>query len=274
MKFTKMHGLGNDFVMINDINEKIDKPSELAIKQCDRHFGIGADGLILICESNTADFRMRIFNADGSEAEMCGNGIRCTGKYIYDNKMTNKQEVLIETLGGIKKLELIVKDGIIENVKVDMGEPILKSENVPIIFNKDIVIDEEFIIDGNAYRITAVSTGNPHAIVFVEDVDKIDVEKIGRKIENHTLFPNKTNVEFIEVISVDKIRVRVWERGVGETLACGTAACASTVASVLNGKTSRKIEVELLGGVLNFEWTDNNHVFMSGPAKTVFEGEI
>ncbi|HCC08127.1 MAG TPA: diaminopimelate epimerase [Clostridiales bacterium] len=274
MKFTKMQGLGNDFIIINNINEKIDKPSQLAIKLCDRHFGIGADGLILICESNIADFRMRIFNADGSEAEMCGNGIRCVGKYIFDNKMTNKKEVDIETLGGIKKLELIVENDIVSNVRVDMGEPILKSESIPIIFNKDMVVDEEFIIDGNTYKITAVSMGNPHAIIFVENADKIDVEKIGRMIENHKLFPNRTNVEFLEVSSVNKINVRVWERGVGETLACGTAACASIVASVLNNKTNREIKVKLLGGTLNLEWMDNNHVFMSGPAVTVFEGEI
>ncbi|HBY20306.1 MAG: diaminopimelate epimerase [Clostridiales bacterium GWE2_32_10] len=273
MHFTKMHGLGNDFVVVDNINDEIDKPNELAVKLSDRHLGIGADGLILICKSDIADFRMRIFNSDGSEAEMCGNGIRCVGKYVYDNKFTDKINVEIETLGGIKKLELILQDGTVTQVRVDMGEPILTPTKIPMISDKDEIINEVFAINGEKYNITAVSVGNPHAIIFVENADKIDVEKIGKMIENYKeLFPNRTNVEFIEVISENKIKVRVWERGVGETQACGTAACASVVASVLNNKTSRKIEVLLLGGVLYFEWLEDNHVLMTGPAETVFVG--
>ena len=273
MHFTKMHGLGNDFVVVDNMNDEIDKPNELAVKLSDRHLGIGADGLILICKSDIADFRMRIFNSDGSEAEMCGNGIRCVGKYVYDNKLTDKTDIEIETLGGIKKLELILQDGVVTQVRVDMGEPILTPTKIPMISDKDEIINEEFAINGEKYNITAVSVGNPHAIIFVENADKIDVEKIGKMIENYKeLFPNRTNVEFIEVVSEDKIKVRVWERGVGETQACGTAACASVVASVLNNKTSRKIEVLLLGGVLYFEWLEDNHVLMTGPAETVFVG--
>ena len=273
MRFTKMHGLGNDYVYINCFEEKVENPSELSIKMSNRHFGIGSDGIILIMSSNNADFRMRMFNSDGSEAEMCGNGIRCVGKYVYDNKMTDKRVIKVETLGGIKTLDLIIENDKVSLVKVDMGEPILESKKVPVTHNKERVIGEEFSIEGEKYIFTCVSMGNPHAITYLSDVKKLLIGDIGPKIENHKLFPKRINAEFVRVISRDRLEMRVWERGAGETLACGTAACAVLVASVLNGVSNRNVTIELLGGELEIEWNKiDNHVYMTGPATKVFEG--
>ena len=282
LKFTKMEGIGNDYVYIDNINQTVDGPNELSKRISDRHFGVGSDGLILISRSDKADFKMNIYNPDGSEAEMCGNGIRCVGKFVYDKCLTNKTEVTIETLAGIKTLELTLDNGKVSLVKVDMGEPILESSEIPVI-NCDIkkslnqtcfaTINVEF--RDKIEQLTCVSMGNPHAICFVNNVNDIDIEKIGSTIENDEHFPNRTNVEFIEVVSKNEINMRVWERGAGETLACGTGACASVVASVLNGYTERDVMVNLLGGKLEISYDkNNNHVYLKGPARIVFEGEI
>ena len=273
-EFVKMHGLGNDYVYMDAINQIIKDRNELAKKVSDRHFGIGSDGLILICKSNIADFRMQMFNSDGTEAEMCGNGIRCVGKFVYDNGFTNKKNLTIETLAGIKKLELITKNEKVEAVKVDMGEPILEPEKIPVISEKIPVNDLNLNILDKNLKFTCVSMGNPHAITFIdENVNEFDVEKYGRLVEINEVFPKKTNVEFINIINKNKIKMRVWERGAGETLACGTGACASAVAAIINGYTNRNISVELLGGTLEIEWNKNdNHIYMTGSAKTVFKG--
>ena len=274
LEFVKMHGLGNDYVYMDAINQIIKDRNELAKKVSDRHFGIGSDGLILICKSNIADFRMQMFNSDGTEAEMCGNGIRCVGKFVYDNGFTNKKKLTIETLAGIKKLELITKNEKVEAVKVDMGEPILEPEKIPVISKEIPVNDLNLNIIDKNLKFTCVSMGNPHAITFIdENVNEFDVEKYGRLVEINEVFPKKTNVEFINIINKNKIKMRVWERGAGETLACGTGACASAVAAIINGYTDRNIIVELLGGTLEIEWNKNdNHIYMTGPAKIVFKG--
>ena len=276
LEFVKMHGLGNDYVYMDAINQKIKNRSELAKKVSDRHFGIGSDGLILICKSNIADFRMQMFNSDGSEAEMCGNGIRCVGKFVYDNGFTNKRIINIETLAGIKKLELIIKNEKVEEVKVDMGEPILNPKEIPVKSEENPVKNLSLNLLDRNFKFTCVSMGNPHAITFIDDdVDKFDIEKYGRLAEINEVFPKRTNVEFINIINKNKIKMRVWERGAGETLACGTGACASVVACNLNGYTGRKVTVELLGGKLDIEWSEkDNHVYMTGSAKLVFEGVI
>lgn len=275
IKFFKMHGLGNDYVYMDAINQNIENESSLAQFVSNRHFGIGSDGLILICKSDIADFKMRMFNADGSEAEMCGNGIRCVGKFVYDNGLTNKTKVTIETLAGIKTLNLNVKDGKVESVRVDMGEPILKPNKIPVIANEDIVKNLVLEAEGKEFKFTCVSMGNPHAITVVNDVKNFDVEKYGKVLEVDKVFPNKTNVEFIQILDQNNIKMRVWERGSGETLACGTGACASVVACILNGLTSRNVKVQLLGGNLEIEWNkEDNHVYMTGPAVTVFEGKL
>ena len=274
LEFVKMHGLGNDYVYMDAINQKIKNRSELAKKVSDRHFGIGSDGLILICKSNIADFRMQMFNSDGSEAEMCGNGIRCVGKFVYDNGFTNKRIINIETLAGIKKLELIIKNEKVEEVKVDMGEPILNPKEIPVKSEENPVKNLSLNLLDRNFKFTCVSMGNPHAITFIDDdVDKFDIEKYGRLAEINEVFPKRTNVEFINIINKNKIKMRVWERGAGETLACGTSACASAVAAILNGYANRNITVELLGGNLEIEWNENdNHIYMTGPAETVFKG--
>ncbi len=274
LEFIKMHGLGNDYVYMDGINQKIDNRSELAKKISDRHFGIGSDGLIIICKSDVADFRMQMFNSDGTEAEMCGNGIRCVGKFVYDNGFTNKKNLTIETLAGIKNLELITEDDKVKEVKVDMGEPILESEKIPVITKESPVKNLNLNVIDMDFKFTCVSMGNPHAIAFInEDVTSFDVEKYGKLVEVNSLFPRRTNVEFINILSKDRIKMRVWERGAGETLACGTGACASTVAAILNGYTDNKITVELLGGNLEIEWNkEDNHIYMTGPATTVFKG--
>lgn len=275
IKFTKMHGLGNDYVYIDAIHQKIEDEENLARFVSNRHFGIGSDGLILICESSVADFKMRMFNADGSEAEMCGNGIRCVGKFVYDKGLTNKEAVTIETLAGIKTLKLNVKDGKVETARVDMGEPILESEKIPVISNEMPVKNLKVKADTKEFTFTCVSMGNPHAITVVDSVDDFDVQKYGKIIEIDKAFPKKTNVEFIQIIDENNIKMRVWERGAGETLACGTGACGAAVACILNGLTSRNVTIGLLGGDLQIEWNEkDNHVYMTGPAVTVFEGSL
>ena len=275
IKFTKMHGLGNDYVYIDAINQKIENESSLAKFVSNRHFGIGSDGLILICKSNVADFKMRMFNSDGSEAEMCGNGIRCVGKFVYDKGLTNKTTVKIETLAGIKTLILNIKEGKVETARVDMGEPILEAEKIPVISKEQPVKNLVLEAEEKKFKFTCVSMGNPHAITIVDDTKKFDVEKYGRILEVNKVFPNKANIEFVQIADKENIKMRVWERGAGETLACGTGACATAVACNLNGLTERKVNIELLGGILNIEWNkEDNHVYMTGPAVTVFDGEL
>ncbi len=275
IKFTKMQGLGNDYVYIDAINQDIEKESELALFVSDRHYGIGSDGLILICRSKIADFKMKMFNPDGSEAEMCGNGIRCVGKFVYDNGLTQKTLITIETLAGIKKLKLNLENGEVKNVKVDMGEPILEAEKIPVCSDEKIIKNLKINVEDMEFNITAVSMGNPHAVVFIKNIEKFNVEKYGKQIENNISFPKRTNVEFVEIINKEKVKMRVWERGTGETLACGTGACATVVAGVLNNFIERKANVELLGGILEIEWNkEDNHIYMTGEAKTVFEGEL
>ena len=275
IKFTKMQGLGNDYVYMDAIHQKIENESSLAQFVSNRHFGIGSDGLILICKSDVADFKMRMFNSDGSEAEMCGNGIRCVGKFVYDKGLTDKTTVTIETLAGIKTLELNTKEGKVETVKVDMGEPILNPKEIPVISDEEPVKNLMLEAEGRKFKFTCVSMGNPHAITEVENTEKFDVEKYGKVLEIDKAFPNKTNVEFIQIVDKNHVKMRVWERGAGETLACGTGACATAVACYLNGKTDRNVEVKLLGGKLYIEWNEkNNHIYMTGPAVTVFEGML
>jgi diaminopimelate epimerase len=276
MKFTKMHGIGNDYIYVNGFEEKIDNVTEFAIKYSDRHKGIGSDGLVLILPSETSDFRMQMLNADGSEAEMCGNASRCIGKFVYDKGLTDKTEVTLETLAGVKVLKLIVgADNKVESATVDMGEPILESALIPTTLDKLTIINEPVSFEDKLeYRITCVSMGNPHAVIFTNEIDKLDLHEIGPTIENASIFPRRINTEFIEIISRDRIKMRVWERGSGETMACGTGACASVVAAVLNNLTERKVTVELIGGELIIEWNaQDNHVYLTGGATTVFEGE-
>lgn len=274
MKFTKMQGLGNDYVYVNGFEEKIENPSELAIKISDRHFGVGSDGLILINPSQAADFEMEMYNADGSRGEMCGNGIRCVAKYVYDYALTDKTQISVETLGGIKYLELTVEDGKATRIKVDMGKPILKPELIPIAAEGESIIDAPIIVDGEAYKMTGVSMGNPHAVVYIDDVDHLDIENIGPKFEKHECFPNRVNTEFVKVLDRHTVQMRVWERGSGETLACGTGACAVAVACILNGLTEDNVTVKLLGGDLFIEWDrEKDTVYMTGPAEIVFDGE-
>ena len=275
MKFTKMHGCGNDYIYVNCFEEKVENPNDTAIKVSDVHFGIGSDGLILIRPSDVADFRMSMYNADGSEGKMCGNGIRCVAKYVYDFGLTQKTTITIETLSGIKTLNLYVKDGKVQSVKVDMGKAILKKEDIPVIYEgKDTIVIEPVEIDGREYKITCVSMGNPHCITFVDDVKAIDIEQTGPKFESHKMFPDRVNTEFIHVVDRTHIDMRVWERGSGETFACGTGACASVVACVLNGLTERKVTVHLLGGDLDIEYMEDGTVYMTGPATVVCTGEM
>ncbi len=278
IKFTKMHGLGNDYVYIDctsKTGQKIERESDLAKFVSDRHFGIGSDGLILICDSKIADFKMRMFNYDGSEAEMCGNGIRCVGKFVYDKGLTNKVVITVETLAGIKTLNLNVEDGEVKTVKVDMGEPILLPDQIPVVSDECPVRNLNIQAEDRTFKFSCVSMGNPHAITIVDRAKDFDVEQYGKVLEVDNHFPKRTNVEFIELIDKNNIKMRVWERGAGETFACGTGACASVVACVINEYTNRSVTVELLGGNLNIEWSkEDNHVYMTGPATTVFEGTI
>jgi len=289
MKFTKMHGTGNDYVYIDCFREKVENPEALAIRVSDRHKGIGSDGLVLILPSETCDFRMRMFNADGSEAQMCGNAARCVGKYVYEKGYTDKQTITLETKAGIKTLELFPVNGKVEKVRVDMGEPILPAQAVPVNWGEERLINQTVDFRVAKLAITAVSMGNPHAVIFLGEKDfksvkcfkglkaleELPIEELGRMIENHPLFPERTNAEFVEILSPTHAKMRVWERGCGETLACGTGACAALVAAVLNNELERRALISLLGGDLEIEWNaGNNHVFMTGPAVQVFEGEI
>lgn len=275
MKFTKMQGLGNDYVYVNCMEQMVEDAAETARRVSDRHFGIGSDGLILICPSDKADFEMRMYNADGSRGEMCGNGIRCVGKYLYDYGLTDKTSLSVETLGGIKHLFLEVEDGKVSLVKVDMGPAILEPEKIPVTAEGSRVVDEPLQVDGKTFRMTCVSMGNPHAVIYVDDVQGMDLEKTGPSFENHERFPNRINTEFAHVLDRNTVEMRVWERGSGETLACGTGACAVAVASILNGYTEDQVTVRLLGGDLKIEWDrEANKVYMTGPAEVVFDGEI
>ena len=275
MKFTKMHGIGNDYVYVNCLQETIENPSELAKKISDRHYGVGSDGLIMINPSDKADFEMEMYNADGSRGEMCGNGIRCVAKYVYDYGLTDKTSISVETLAGIKYLDLTVEDGKVVLVKVDMGKPMLRPEEVPVVSEKEEVIDEPITVDGQEYRMTCVSMGNPHAVVFIDqDVKEFPLETVGVKFENHERFPKRVNTEFVNVLDRHTAQMRVWERGSGETLACGTGACAVAVACALNGLTEDEVTVKLLGGDLQIKWDrEKNTVYMTGPAEVVFDGE-
>ena len=273
MEFTKMQGLGNDYVYVNCFKEKVENPSEMAVKVSDRHFGIGSDGLILIKPSDVADFEMEMYNADGSRGEMCGNGIRCVAKYVYDYGLTDKTSISVETLGGIKYLDLTVEHGKVTLVKVDMGTPILKPELIPIVAKGETVVDEPIMVGGKEYHMTGVSMGNPHDVVFMDDIKNLEIEKIGPLFENHERFPNRINTEFVNVIDRHTAQMRVWERGSGETLACGTGACAVAVACILNGLTENTVTVKLLGGDLQIEWDrEKNTVYMTGPAEVSFDG--
>lgn len=276
MKFTKMHGIGNDYVYVNCFQETVKEPAEVARLVSDRHFGIGSDGLILIRPSKVADCYMEMYNADGSRSAMCGNGIRCVAKYIYDHGLTDKTEVDVETAAGIKHIVLTIRDGKVWKACVDMGEPILAPEKIPVVGEGDRLVHEPIVVNDTEYRMTCVSMGNPHAVVFLEEnLDTLEIEKIGPAFENHERFPERVNTEFMNVIDRQTMQLRVWERGSGETWACGTGTCASVVASVLNGLTERKVLVHLLGGDLEIHWNEeDNHVYMTGPATEVFEGEI
>ena len=275
MKFTKMHGIGNDYVYVNCLKETVNDPAATAKAVSDRHFGIGSDGLILIKPSETADFQMDMYNADGSQGAMCGNGIRCVAKYVYDYGLTDKTQISVETKSGIKYLDLTVENGAVTLVKVDMGEPDIIAAHIPIISEHETVVDEPIDVNGTEYRMTGVSMGNPHCIVFMEDVENLEIEKIGPGFENHDRFPDRVNTEFVKVLDRKTVQMRVWERGSGETLACGTGACAVAVACVLNGYTDEEVTVKLLGGDLKILWDrEQNHVFMTGPAAVVFDGEI
>ena len=275
MKFTKMHGCGNDYVYVNLFEEQLDNPAEVSIKVSDRHFGIGSDGLITIGPSDKADFRMHIYNADGSEAEMCGNGIRCVAKYVYDHKLTDKTEITVETGTGVLTLILYPENGKVQQVRVDMGEPILTPAEIPVVSQNDKVIDEPIEVGGKTWNMTCVSMGNPHAVVFVDDTASFPLETYGPLFENHERFPKRTNTEFVQVISRTEANMRVWERGSAETWACGTGTCATVMACILNGKTEDKVLVHLRGGDLTIEYDRaSNHVFMTGPATEVFSGEI
>lgn len=275
MKFTKMHGIGNDYVYVNCFKETVENPSEVAVKVSDRHFGIGSDGLILIKPSEVADGKMEMYNADGSQGAMCGNGIRCVAKYMYDYGITDKTSISVETKSGIKYLDLTLKDGKVDTVKVNMGTPILQAAEIPVRFEKEQVINEPVLVDGAKWRITCVSMGNPHAITYIDDVKELEIEKIGPKFENYEMFPDRVNTEFVHVIDRKTVEMRVWERGSGETLACGTGACAVAVSSILNGLTEDEVTVKLLGGDLKIFWDrKENTVYMTGSATTVFDGEI
>ncbi len=278
MKFTKMHGCGNDYVYVNGFEEKIEDETAAAIKVSDRHFGIGSDGMIIINPSEIADFEMKMYNADGTRAEMCGNGIRCVAKYVYDKGLTDKTSLTIESMGKIKYIDLTIgDDGLVSRVKVDMGAPILEAKDVPVISEMAEAVDDVIEVDGREYRMTCVSMGNPHAVVFIDsDVRDFPLEEVGKKFEIHERFPNRTNTEFAKIIDRHNIDMRVWERGTGETLACGTGCCATAVAAILGGRTDCDVTIHVLGGDIDIYWSGRREdsVYMSGPASTVFDGEI
>lgn len=275
MKFAKMQGAGNDYVYVNGFGTMVEDPARLAVEVSDRHFGVGGDGLILILPSHIADVRMRIFNPDGSEAEMCGNGLRCVAKYAHDHGLVDGRDISVETGAGVLRVQMFANArGRVDRVRVNMGRPRLTRGEVPMTGPPDeqVVYSEVKILD-RTFHITCVSMGNPHCVVFVDNVDEFPVEKYGPVIERHPLFPNRTNVEFVEVVSATEVRQRTWERGAGETLACGTGASAVTVAGVLTGRTERRLLNHLRGGTLEMEWAEEGHVFMTGPAVQVFEGD-
>ncbi|MDY5955646.1 diaminopimelate epimerase [Frisingicoccus sp.] len=275
MKFTKMHGCGNDYVYVNCFEETVKNPEEAAKIVSDRHYGIGSDGLILICPSDKADFRMAMYNLDGSEGKMCGNGVRCIAKYVYDHHLTDKTRISLETLGGIKYLDLNIKNGKVETVVVDMGEPVLTPEDIPVAVSGDRAVNIPLEVDGKVWYMTCISMGNPHAVVFVDNTKDLDLEKIGPKFEKHPIFPEQVNTEFVHVIDRHTVDMRVWERGSGETLACGTGACATAMACILNHMTDDEVLIHLLGGDLLIRYDrETNHIFMTGPAAEVFSGEI
>jgi diaminopimelate epimerase len=267
-----MQGIGNDYVYVNCFEENVENPSELAIKISNRHFGIGSDGLILIMPSKVADAKMRIFNADGSEAQMCGNGIRCVAKYLYTSGLKKSDRMIIETSAGLKTIELTVKNNNVSLVKVEMGKPKLLRHDIPMIGENTKVINEPVQLNDSVLKVTCVSMGNPHCIIFVDNVDSVDLNVTGKEIENHKLFPERINAHFVQIVSTNEIKMRTWERGSGETLACGTGAVASGVACVLNNLTERAVNARLPGGILKVEWTDDNKTYMTGPAEFVFSG--
>ena len=275
MRFAKMQGTGNDYIYVNCLEEVVNEPDILARRLSDRHFGVGADGLVLIRPSGRADFAMEMYNADGSRGEMCGNGIRCVAKYVYDYGLTDKTSISVETLGGIKYLDLTVEDGKVSLVKVDMGRPELEPSRIPVVAEGDRAVDEPITVDGKEYRMTCVSMGNPHAVVYVDcDVKELPLEEIGPGFEHHERFPKRVNTEFVRVLDRKTVEMRVWERGSGETLACGTGACAVAVSSALNGLTEDEVTVKLLGGDLRIQWDrERDTVYMTGPAAVVFDGE-
>ncbi|ANE47471.1 diaminopimelate epimerase [Paenibacillus swuensis] len=276
MEFTKMNGLGNDFIVVYGEEELPSNAAELAVRLCDRFFGIGADGLVYILPSNKADFMMRIMNSDGSEAEQCGNAIRCVAKYVYDRKLIDKTEITIETLGaGAQQVQLTIQEGVVSTVRVNMGQPILKGTEVPTTVDQEQVVNYPIEVNGREFRFTAVSMGNPHCVIYVEDAVNFDLAEWGPKLETHPMFPRKINVEFVTVNSKNHADMRVWERGAGPTLACGTGACATLVASVLNGHTDREATISLKGGDLFIEWNESdNYIYMTGPAAEVFTGNV
>ena len=277
MKFTKMHGAGNDYIYVNCFEEKVENPCEVAIKVSDRHFGIGSDGLVLIKPSDNGDFFMDMYNADGSRGKMCGNASRCVAKYVYDNKMTDKEEIALETLSGIKYIKVFTENDKVVSATVNMGEPELVCSKIPTLFEEEKSIDVPLTVGEKEYKVTCVSMGNPHCITYIQSTDELEIEKIGPQFENHPIFPDRVNTEFVEIVDEKTMKMRVWERGSGETLACGTGACACVVASILNGyfKKDENIKVILLGGELNICWdSETNCVFMTGPATTVCTGEI
>ncbi len=275
MKFTKMHGCGNDYLYVNGFVEHVRDKAAFARKASDRHFGVGGDGVIFINPSKQADFEMEMYNADGSRGEMCGNGIRCVAKYVYDKGLTDKTSISVISAGAVKYLDLTATDGKVETVRVNMGSPELTPAKIPVLSGGEAVIDEEIIVCQKSYRMTCISMGNPHAVVFMDDVEHMKIEEIGPYFENHERFPNRINTEFVKVLDRNNVQMRVWERGSGETLACGTGCCATVAACVLNGLTEEKVTVKVLGGELLIEWDrEKNLIFMTGPAETVFEGEI
>lgn len=275
MKFTKMQGIGNDYIYINCFEEKVGDPAALAVRLSDRHFGIGGDGVILIEPSETADCRMDIYNADGSRAMMCGNGIRCVGKYVYERGIAKKEVLTVDTLSGVKTLQLCTENGKVTSVTVDMGAPEFFPARIPVTLPGDMVVARELALDGEIRRITCVSMGNPHCVLFEEDLSALALESLGPKLECHPIFPNRANIEFVHVQNENEIEMRVWERGSGETWACGTGACAAAVACVLNGRTGRGVLVHLKGGDLSIRWAeDSGHIFMEGPAEFVFDGTV
>lgn len=275
MKFTKMQGIGNDYVYVDCFHETVENPSELAVKLSDRHFGVGSDGVILIKPSETADCKMDMYNADGSRGKMCGNGIRCVGKYLYERGIVQKEILKIETLSGIKTLRLDVHNGRVAAVEVNMGKPIRKADEIPVLFSKEQVLDEPLTIGGREYRITCVSMGNPHCVVFVDDVDSVKLEEIGPLFEHHMMFPDRINTEFIQVLEKDELKMRVWERGSGETFACGTGACAAACAAAWNRMAGRRVKIHLKGGDLFIRWDEEtDEIYMKGPAEFVFDGTV